>query len=70
MLQRNGYASVGFSGNQILLNGTLQPFEKPPGQNSDLFANVGAAGVNSAQPSYESVMRTATGRRGRLSASR
>jgi hypothetical protein len=37
MLQRNGYASVGFSGNQILLNGTLQPFEKPPGTNSQYF---------------------------------
>jgi hypothetical protein len=37
MLQRNGYSDVGFSGNQVLRNGTLQPFEKPPGANSDLF---------------------------------
>ena len=33
-----GYSNIGFSGNQVWLNGTLQPFEKPGGTNGDLFA--------------------------------
>jgi hypothetical protein len=32
-----GIANIGFTGNQIWRNGTLQPFEKPGGANGDLF---------------------------------
>ena len=32
------YSNIGFTGNQVWPDGTLQPFEKPGGINGDLFA--------------------------------
>jgi hypothetical protein len=34
----HGISNIGFSGNQIWVNGSLQPFEKPDGTNGDLWA--------------------------------
>jgi hypothetical protein len=32
-----GYERIGFTGNRVVVNGRLVPFEKPPGTNSRLF---------------------------------
>jgi hypothetical protein len=32
-----GYSDIGFTGNRVWRDGTLQPFEKPGGANGDLF---------------------------------
>ena len=32
-----GYSNIGFTGNRVWRDGTLQPFEKPGGTNDDLF---------------------------------
>jgi len=39
ILTHGGYSNIGFAGNQVWRNGTLQQFDKPPGANSDLWAN-------------------------------